>query len=192
MENPLLLHLKGRLKVLFLQQMQRLVFKQQRSSPNCEVVGEIHSICGLTSGKHANVASSPGSDVIGWDPRGPVAVHTHPEELGPQQALHHLVAAFPLGLLLQDALQEHLDLPDLNVCWKQIDGLRNTHGSEKLRAEVDTRRAISRLTVQPRLLDRKQHQSTSKHSSVQIEACREAELKTSKQKFLADEPLTAN
>lgn len=48
---------------------------------------------------------------------------THPEELGLQQTLQHLVAAFPLSLLLQDALQEDPDLSDLGVCWEQIDGL---------------------------------------------------------------------
>lgn len=47
----------------------------------------------------------------------------HPEELGLQQTLQHLVAAFPLGLLFQDALQEDPDLSDLGVCWEQIDGL---------------------------------------------------------------------
>lgn len=50
---------------------------------------------------------------------------THPEELGLQQTLQNLVAAFPLSLLLQDALQEHPDLSDLCICWEQIDGLEN-------------------------------------------------------------------
>lgn len=48
---------------------------------------------------------------------------THPQELGLQQALQDLVAALPLSLLLQDALQEHPDLPDLGVGWQQVDGL---------------------------------------------------------------------
>lgn len=48
---------------------------------------------------------------------------THPEELGLQQTLQHLVAAFFLSLLLQNALQEDPDLLDLCVCWEQIDGL---------------------------------------------------------------------
>lgn len=55
---------------------------------------------------------------------------THPEELGLQQTLQHLVAAFPLGVLLQDALQEHPDLSDLGICWQQVDGLggnKTTH-----------------------------------------------------------------
>lgn len=51
------------------------------------------------------------------------ALLLHSEELGLQQTLQHLVAAFPLRLLLQDALQEDPDLSDLGVCWKQIDGL---------------------------------------------------------------------
>lgn len=51
---------------------------------------------------------------------------THPQELGLQQTLQHLVAAFPLRLLLQDALQEDPDLPDLGVCWEQINGLEET------------------------------------------------------------------
>lgn len=55
--------------------------------------------------------------------KAPSICGAHPEELGLQQTLHDLVAAFPLGLLLQDALQEDLDLSDLNVCWEQIDGL---------------------------------------------------------------------
>lgn len=48
---------------------------------------------------------------------------THPEELGLQETLQHLVAAFPLRLLLQDALQEDPDLSDLGVCREQIHGL---------------------------------------------------------------------
>lgn len=48
---------------------------------------------------------------------------THPEELRLQQTLQHLVAAFPLRLLFQDALQEDPDLSDLGVRWEQIHGL---------------------------------------------------------------------
>lgn len=51
-------------------------------------------------------------------------IETHPEELGLQQTLQHLVAAFPLRFLLQDALQKDPDLSDLSVCWEQIDGLQ--------------------------------------------------------------------
>lgn len=58
------------------------------------------------------------------NPRG--SGRAHPEELGLQETLHHLVAALPLGLLLQDALQEDLDLSDLNIGWEQIDGLGET------------------------------------------------------------------
>lgn len=47
----------------------------------------------------------------------------HPEELGLQQTLQHLVAAFPLSFLFQNALQKDPDLSDLSVCWEQIDGL---------------------------------------------------------------------
>lgn len=47
----------------------------------------------------------------------------HPEEFGLQQTFQHLVAALPLSLLFQDALQENPDLTDLSVCWEQIDGL---------------------------------------------------------------------
>lgn len=50
-------------------------------------------------------------------------MRTHPEVLGLQQTLQDLVAAFPLSLLLQDALQENPDLPDRSVCREQIDGL---------------------------------------------------------------------
>ena len=52
---------------------------------------------------------------------------THPEELSLKETLQHLVAAFPLSLLLQDALQENPDLSDLSVCWEQIDGLEGNN-----------------------------------------------------------------
>lgn len=60
---------------------------------------------------------------------------TYSEELGLQQTLQHLVAAFPPSLLLQHALQEDPDLSDLSVCWQQIDGLgddKNNSGLEGL------------------------------------------------------------
>lgn len=65
-------------------------------------------------------------------PPPPPPPGTHPQELGLQQTLQHLVAAFPLSLLLQDALQEDPDLTDLSVCWEQIDGLEKTEISRTL------------------------------------------------------------
>ena len=61
---------------------------------------------------------------------------THPEELGLQQTLQHLVAAFPLGLFLQDAFQEDPDLSDLSVCWEQIDGLQKKQQKKHTHTQI--------------------------------------------------------